>query len=107
MAVRCRIENIYAVADALHEHLVIQVPYQQPCVGDGVLMLTKNATDTRWCHALMAHATALCLPHGRLKETTTMQGATLFYFGEQVEAFTRLCKPFGLVLFPMHPKGGA
>ena len=57
----------YAVAEALGERLAIQVPYQQPVASDGALILTKNATDTRWWQALAASATALCLPFGRLK----------------------------------------
>lgn len=55
----------------------------------------------------LSTATAICFPHGRLKETTTMQGPTLFYFGPQVEEFVRLCRPFSTVGVPMDKKGSA
>lgn len=94
---RCRIEDIYAVAEALGESLYIQERYRRPIVGDGMLILTKNASDTRWYRALSKAATRLCHPRGRLKETTTLQGAALFYFGDKVDEFSRLCEPFGHV----------
>jgi hypothetical protein len=106
MVSRCRLEDIYAVAEALKETLTIQEANQPLLVADGALILTKNATDTRWFRALAARATAICFPCGRLKETTTLQGPALFYFGAQVDAFTRLCSPFGWVGIPLR-KGGA
>ena len=92
---RCRISDLRAVAVALGESLVIQMPYQQPRVGDGTLILTKNATDTRWWQALARAASAVCFPTGRLTETTTMQGPSLFYFGHDVAGFVRRCRAFG------------
>jgi hypothetical protein len=92
---RCRIEDIRNVAETLGESLAIQLPYVRPVIGAGALLLTKNATDTRWWQSLARSATAICFPTGRLTETTTMQGPSLFYFGEQVEMFIDLCQPFG------------
>ncbi len=96
----CCIEDFYMVAETLDELLAIQVPSRRPVIGDGALILTKNATDTRWFRALADAATAICFPHGRLKETTTMQGPALFYFGAQVDEFVRLCSSFGNVCTP-------
>jgi len=105
---RCRIEEIYAVAETLNETLTIQEPCRRPTVGDSALILTKNATDTRWFRALADHAAAICCPRGRLKETTTMQEPALFYFGAQLDTFSRLCSPFGFVIYPVarDEKGG-
>ena len=97
-------------------------PYAQPLIMDfvskmvaerkagrvtGAVMLTNNSADTAWFHEAAQTADAFCLTRGRIKfykpggETSApTQGQTFFYFGDNVEAFTRRFKEIGFVVVP-------
>ena len=97
-------------------------PYAQPLIMDFVskmvterragrvtsaVMLTNNSADTAWFHEAARTADAFCLTRGRIKfyksdgETSApTQGQTFFYFGNDVEAFTRHFQEIGFVVVP-------
>jgi phage N-6-adenine-methyltransferase len=97
-------------------------PYAQPLIMDfvskmvverkagrvtGAVMLTNNSADTAWFHEAAQTADAFCLTRGRIKFYKTCgemsaptQGQTFFYFGDNVEAFTRRFKEIGFVVVP-------
>jgi hypothetical protein len=62
-----------------------------------VIVVTNNATETRWWQALGTAATAVCFPLGRLKWKSELQGQTVLYFGDNVEAFVTAFERFGPV----------
>lgn len=71
-------------------------------------VLTNNATETGWFHLLGTVATAVCLPRRRIRfwhpdkeNAAPLQGQSVLYLGENVEAFMREFSAFGLVaVFP-------
>ena len=97
-------------------------PYAQPLIMDfvskmvaerkagrvtGAVMLTNNSADTAWFHEAAQTADAFCLTRGRIKfykpggeMSAPTQGQTFFYFGDDVEAFTRCFKGIGFVVVP-------
>lgn len=97
-------------------------PYAQPLIMDfvsklvterragrvtGAVMLTNNSADTAWFHKAAETADAFCLTRGRIKFYKTdgeisapTQGQTFFYFGDDVEVFTRRFKEIGFVVVP-------
>jgi DNA N-6-adenine-methyltransferase (Dam) len=94
-------------------------PYQMPAIelftarvvdayraGDitEAIVLTNNATDTRWFHNLHDAATAVCLLRGRIKfwcpgKTTmaTRQGQVLVYLGPNAQRFEQVFAEYGHV----------
>lgn len=98
MTRRVTMKDIYDVAAALDESVVIQEGKQPPEVGDAGLILTKNSTDTRWFQALLVASTAVCFLRGRI--VFPLQGASLLYYGADFESFRRHCSPFGSVWTP-------
>lgn len=68
------------------------------------IVLVNNATETKWFQYLVASASMLCLPEGRIrfwsptKETASpLQGQAILYFGERREAFAHSFRAFGSV----------
>lgn len=67
------------------------------------ILLTNNATETQWYQAAIMHATALCLPAGRIKfndetgspKLSPLQGQSFMYFGERVKEFIAAFSAFG------------
>lgn len=94
-------------------------PYAQPLVDDfcarlartyvsgevsEACVLVNNATETAWFQSLVAVASAVCFPRGRVKfwhpdkeSATPLQGQAILYLGENVAAFKREFLPFGFV----------
>jgi hypothetical protein len=93
-------------------------PYAQPLIFDfcnGVterfangeiecaIVLTNNGTDTKWFHAMMEQASAVCLVKGRIKfiapdgtyGKTPLQGQTITYFGNDVDVFVKEFSQYG------------
>lgn len=62
----------------------------------GVIVITNNATETRWWQALAGQASAFCCILGRLQWKSTVQGQTALYFGTDVEVFKAAFAPFGI-----------
>lgn len=67
------------------------------------VLLTNNATETKWFQNAMKHASAVCFPEGRIKfldkegqpKNTPLQGQVLVYFGDAPERFCDAYKSFG------------
>ncbi len=97
-------------------------PYSQPLVADfcnllvekiktgetkSACVLVNNATETNFFQAMLAVCNALCFIKGRIKFIDTMgvesgaplQGQALFYFGDNLELFKSLFRPFGVILY--------
>lgn len=67
-------------------------------------VLTRNATETKWCQLLLTNCDCFCLLNKRVSfwhpdkpVGTDKCGHILFYFGGNTEAFYRLLNPHGLV----------
>jgi ParB family chromosome partitioning protein len=72
-----------------------------------VIVLTHNFTDTAWFHTLAADATAICFTKGRIKfynedgvGNSPTSGHAFFYFGPNIDIFTKTFSEIGLVLTP-------
>jgi len=100
-------------------------PYAQPLISDfcaaiadryaigqisqGIL-LTNNATETRWFQYAIRSASALCFPAGRIKfldqtgtpAKTPLQGQCLMYFGKEPGRFADAFEDIGAVV-TVHP----
>lgn len=63
-----------------------------------VIVVTNNATETRWWQALAWPCSAMCLIRGRLQWKSTLQGQTAFYFGADMAAFKAAFKPVGPII---------
>ena len=68
-------------------------------------IITNNATDTGWFHALLTESKIACLTKGRVKFYSPVndglaprQGQAFFYFGDQAERFTQSFAEFGAVV---------
>jgi ParB family chromosome partitioning protein len=78
-------------------------------IDEGIL-LTNNATETRWFQYAIRSASALCFPSGRIKfldETgkpanTPLQGQCFMYFGNDPESFAHEFSEFGAIV-TIHP----
>lgn len=71
------------------------------------VVLTNNATETRWWHDLTADASAVCLTLGRIRfvsptgvKNTPLQGQTFTYLGDDPARFARAFEQFGRVMTP-------
>jgi hypothetical protein len=71
------------------------------------VVLTNNSTDTAWFRAAADACNAICFTTGRIKFLTDMgervlptQGQSFFYFGADVELFSRHFRKIGFVLLP-------
>jgi ParB family chromosome partitioning protein len=72
------------------------------------IVLTNNATETRWFQHLAARATAICFPKRRLwflhpgrKPSPPLQGQAVFGLGVARSLFCRHFGQFGLLSFPI------
>jgi hypothetical protein len=75
------------------------------------VVLVNNATETRWFHTLAGAASATCFPSGRVKywgpdreASSPLQGQTVLYFGQDVQAFADRFTQIGLVLVQYDPR---
>lgn len=66
------------------------------------IVFVNNATDTRWFQALVAAASALCLPQGRLgcwhprkRQGSPLQGRAILYLGPDARRFVREFRRLG------------
>jgi ParB family chromosome partitioning protein len=72
------------------------------------VMLANSCTETCWFHRLLARASAVCFPSGRIKfvggnvSSGPMKGQAVFYLGAEVAAFEREFSRFGSII-----RGGA
>jgi hypothetical protein len=70
------------------------------------IMLTNNASDTGWFHALSANARGICFPRGRAhywrgdtrEQSSALQGQAIFYFGSRFDRFAGVFEGIGLVM---------
>ncbi len=103
-----------------HGRVWLNPPYAQPLITEFVskmaiewraghvqaaIMLTHNYTDTAFFHLAATSCTAICFTRGRIQFEDTKgerasptQGQAFFYFGDDVEAFTRRFKEIGFVV---------
>jgi len=92
-------------------------PYSQPLIGhfcDAIatryksgeisqaVVLVNNATETRWFQLLLAEASAICFPAGRVrywkpgeKTATPLQGQAVVYLGQNAADFVERFKDLG------------
>ena len=75
------------------------------------ILLTVNATDTKWFQSTSAFSSAICFTQGRIsfleawdgevvEKTSPTHGQLFFYFGGKVELFTEVFFEFGSVVRP-------
>ena len=70
------------------------------------IVLTNNATETKWGQALLNKATLICFPKGRIRfldstgreKQTPLQGQMITFFGSNEYAFIETFRTFGLVI---------
>jgi ParB family chromosome partitioning protein len=69
---------------------------------DAAIVLTNNATDTRWFRVMADVASAICFKTGRISfwssgrsSKTPLQGQAFVYFGKDVDVFVREFRTFG------------
>ena len=71
------------------------------------IVLTNNATDTKWFHELLNSCNAVCITAGRIsfidstgeQKLAARQGQFFFYFGEDENKFSLEFTQYGKVLF--------
>jgi len=72
------------------------------------IMLTNNATETKWFQDLSSCSRAVCLNKGRIRFVNEkgeiigapMQGQVFFYLGDNVSRFCEIFTRFGKILIP-------
>lgn len=70
------------------------------------VVMTNNATDTRWFESLMSHAAAVCLVRGRIRflspsgelGNAPLQGQVFTYTGQHVGEFASEFSKYGKVV---------
>ena len=70
------------------------------------IVLTNNATETKWFQKLLTATSAVCLIKGRIKFVspegktgTPLQGQIILYFGNNPDKFTEQFTKFGQVMW--------
>jgi hypothetical protein len=104
-----------------HGNVWLNPPYAQPLIGQfadkliqetgngnvtQAIILVNNATDTKWGQKLLAAATAVCFPAGRIRfidkegnpSGAPLQGQMILYLGPNTAAFTNQFTQFGTIL---------
>lgn len=79
--------------------------YNRGDVPEAVL-LVNNATETKWFQRVLQHASAVCLPKGRIRyinpdreETNSpLQGQAFLYLGDALGQFANTFEQFGTIL---------
>ena len=73
---------------------------------DEAIVLTNNATETKWFQEMLQSAAAVCFPANRIKfwspeknTATPLQGQAIFYFGKKTVVFAEAFEAFGQVLY--------
>jgi len=73
---------------------------------DEAIVLTNNATETKWFQEMLQSASAICFPANRIKfwspeksPATPLQGQAIFYFGKRAVVFAGAFEVFGQVLY--------
>lgn len=72
------------------------------------IVLTNNATETKWFQDLSSCSRAVCLNKGRIRFVNEkgeiigapMQGQAFFYLGDNVSRFCEIFRRFGTILIP-------
>jgi phage N-6-adenine-methyltransferase len=75
------------------------------------VILVNNATDTKWFHAAVVVASAMCLTDHRIafwnadgkKMSGNTRGQAFLYFGDDIVAFGRAFAEHGHISFPLYP----
>lgn len=78
----------------------------QTTKNSSAIVLTNNATDTKWFQAMLAVSSAVCFTNHRIafysadgkSVSGNTRGQTFFYFGEDVKGFGETFKKFGIIL---------
>ena len=80
------------------------------------IVLTNNATETRWFNVLQEHCSAMVFSKGRIKfvkgedlkvHDTPKQGQCFFYFGNNTDKFAEEFKKYGWFAYPDSAVGKA
>lgn len=88
------------VIDAAVVRFLVELPRLSAAI-----VLTNNATETRWFQNMMRACQAICFTDHRIafnspdnkQESGNTRGQTFFYFGQQWDRFGQVFKPFGPV----------
>ncbi|MGO1541409.1 MAG: DNA N-6-adenine-methyltransferase [Luteimonas sp.] len=113
-----------------HGRVWMNPPYAQPLIAnfadavaekyaggeiEQACVLVNNATDTAWFHTMLAGASAVCFPRGRIRfidpqgnpSGAPLQGQAVLYFGESAESFATEFSQFGRIVHVDHDAEGA
>ena len=88
------------VIDAAIARFLVELPRLSAAI-----VLTNNATETRWFQSMMRECQAVCFPDHRIafdspdnkKESSDTRGQCFFYFGQPWYRFGQVFKQFGPV----------